>query len=54
MPKRDVVVDPQHPLVVTDDDRTFGTVTIQPGGQITIQTSNQVSIDVLVKNASKS
>jgi hypothetical protein len=47
--KRDVIVTKDNPLYVTDNDRTFGTVTILPGGQVFIQTSALVSIDTLVK-----
>jgi hypothetical protein len=46
---KDVTVTPQNPLYVTDDNRTFGTVTIQPGGQIFIQTTADVRIDTLIK-----
>jgi len=48
--KKDVVVTPQSPLYITDDNRTFGTVTINPGGQIYIQTSADISIDHLIKS----
>jgi len=47
---RDVTVTPQNPLYVTDSDRTFGTVTIKPGGQVFIQTAADVKIDKLVKS----
>jgi hypothetical protein len=46
---RDVVVTPQNPLYVTDADRTFNKVTIQPGGQVHIQTQADVRIETLVK-----
>jgi hypothetical protein len=49
--KRDVVVTPSSPLYVTDTDRTFGTVTIMPGGQVYIQTTAQVSIDILKRES---
>ncbi|MGK5081549.1 hypothetical protein [Janthinobacterium sp. HLX7-2] len=38
-----------NPLTITDIYRSFGTVTIHPGGQITIMTSAPVSIVSLVK-----
>ncbi len=34
---------------ITDNDRTFGTVTILPGGQIWVGTSAQVMIDKRIK-----
>jgi hypothetical protein len=43
------VVTPQNPLYVTDNNRTFGTVTIQPGGRIYIQTTADIKIDTLIK-----
>lgn len=45
----DVTVTQDNPLNVTDDYRCFGTVTIQSGGQIHIQTTAQVTIETLVK-----
>lgn len=45
----DVTVTPSSPLHVTDDYRDFGTVTIQPGGQVWIQTTAQVTIQKLVR-----
>jgi len=46
---RDVVVDKDHPLTITDNDRTFGKVTIMPGGQVTVQTAADVRIDTLIR-----
>jgi hypothetical protein len=46
---KDVTVTPQNPLYITDSNRTFGTVTIQPGGQIFVQTSADIKIDTLIK-----
>lgn len=46
---RDVVVTQSNPLYITDNDRTFGKVTIEPGGQIFIMTAADVSIDTLIK-----
>ena len=45
----DAVVTPQNPLYITDSNRTFGTVTIQPGGRIFIQTTANIKIDKLIK-----
>jgi len=45
----DVDVTKDNPLHITDDYRTFGTVTIYPGGQIWVQTTADVRIDRLVK-----
>jgi hypothetical protein len=47
-----VEVTAANPLIITDIYRSFGTVTIHPGGQIKIQTSAPVSIANLVKLAS--
>lgn len=49
MAKRDVVVEPGTPLVITNSDREFGTVTIKSGGQVMVQTSAQITIDKLIK-----
>lgn len=46
---KNVDVTEKNPLHVTDDNRTFGKVTIYPGGQIWIQTTADVKIDVLEK-----
>jgi hypothetical protein len=46
---RDVVVTKQSPLRITDDDRSFGTVTIEPGGQILVLTAADVRIEHLIK-----
>jgi len=46
---KDVIVTPTQPLYITDNDRTFGKVTIEPGGQIYVQTSADIKIDTLVK-----
>lgn len=46
---QDVTVTPSNPLHVTDNNRTFGTVTIEPGGQIFIETTADVKIDKLIK-----
>ena len=45
----DVDVTKDKPLYVTDDNRTFGTVRIFPGGQIWIQTTADVRIERLEK-----
>jgi predicted amino acid dehydrogenase len=50
MSKRDVIVEPGKPLNVTNSDRDFGTVTVNPGGQIHVETAAQVTIDHLIKN----
>jgi hypothetical protein len=49
---KNVDVTQQKPLYVTDNNRTFGTVTIFPGGQVWIQTTADVQIDNLVKKTS--
>jgi hypothetical protein len=49
MAKRDVVVEPGKPLVITNTDRDFGTITIKPGGQVSVETTAQVTVDHLVK-----
>lgn len=48
----DVVVQPGTPLIISDTYRSFGTVTIKPGGQIFVQTSAPVNIVALIKAAS--
>ncbi len=47
--KRDVNVTPSNPLYITDNDRDFGKVTIEAGGQIYVQTSAPITIDELIK-----
>ena len=53
MPKaeagKDVIVKPGEPLYITDENRTFGTVTVYLGGQIFVETIAQVTIDHLIK-----
>lgn len=44
-----VNVTQDHPLYITDDNRSFGTVTIFPGGQVFVQTTADVNIEKLVK-----
>ncbi len=46
---KDVTVSPGNPLYITDVNRTFGTVTITPGGQIYVQTSADITIQHLIK-----
>jgi hypothetical protein len=46
---RDVVVTPNNPLYITDGDRTFGKVTIEPGGQVWVQTQADINIETLEK-----
>jgi hypothetical protein len=46
---KDVDVTPQKPLYITDENRTFNTVTIYPGGQIWVQTVADIRIQTLVK-----
>jgi len=46
---RDVVVTPQSPLYITDGDRTFNKVTIEPGGQVWVQTTADITIETLEK-----
>jgi hypothetical protein len=45
----DITVTPGMILPITDRERNFNTVTIQQGGLISIQTSNEVRINKLVK-----
>jgi len=47
----DVVVTPQKPLNITDDYRTFNKVTIQPGGQVHVQTQADIRIEILEKQS---
>ena len=47
---KDVTVTQSNPLHITDDNRTFGTVTIEPGGQVFVETTAQITIQILVKN----
>lgn len=46
---RDVVVKPGQPLYITDGDRNFNKVTIEPGGQVFVQTQADITIDTLEK-----
>lgn len=46
---KDVNVTKDNSLYITDDNRTFGTVTISPGGQIWVQTTADIRIEKLVK-----
>lgn len=46
---KDVTVSPGNPLYITDVNRSFGTVTIAPGGQIIVQTSADITIQHLIK-----
>ena len=46
---KDITIKPGETYIVTDDDRTFGTVTIQPGGNLKIETTAQVKIEKLIK-----
>src|SRR5690348_14322062 len=45
----DVTVTPGNPLTITDSARDFGVVTIQPGGQIFVQTKEPVTIGHLIR-----
>src|SRR3978361_983395 len=45
----DVTVSPGSPLYITDTNNQFGTVTVNPGGQIFVQTTAKISIASLVK-----
>jgi len=45
----DVTVAPGKPLYITDDNRTFGKVTILQGGQVFVQTSADIKIATLEK-----
>ena len=47
-----VDVTPGNPLYITDENRTFGTVTVFLGGQIFVQTQAQINIDHLIKKNS--
>lgn len=48
---RDVTVTSSNPLNINDNDRDFGIVTIEPGGQIFIETSADIKIDQLIKKS---
>jgi hypothetical protein len=52
MPTTNVTVSPGAPLYVTDSNRTFDTVTVEPGGQIYVQTIANVTITTLDIQAS--
>lgn len=48
----DVIVTPQNPLVISGSgpvEANFGTVTIEPGGQILVYTAATINIDTLKK-----
>ena len=45
----DVDVTRDKPLHITDSNRTFGIVTIHPGGSIWVETMAEVAISKLVK-----
>ncbi|MDQ2046062.1 hypothetical protein WNY97_15690 [Pseudoalteromonas fuliginea] len=47
--QKDITVKAGDIYPVTDNDRNFGTVTIEQGGQLAIQTAAQVIIEHLVK-----
>ena len=49
---KDVEVTKDNPLYITDDNRTFGTVTIVRGGQVWVQTRADIRIEKLVKTDS--
>lgn len=42
-----VTVTSDDPLYVTNDSRTFDTVTVEPGGQVWVQTIANVTIATL-------
>jgi hypothetical protein len=46
-----VEVKPDKPLYITDANRLFSKVMLYPGGQIFIQTTANISIEVLEKVA---
>lgn len=49
---RDVTVTPQNPLIITGSgpvEANFGTVTIEPGGQIFVYTAANINIATLKK-----
>jgi hypothetical protein len=46
---KDIVIKPGQTYVVSDNDRDFGTVTIQMGGNLKIETTAQVTIQKLIK-----
>jgi len=46
---QDVVVTPTNPLYITDDNRTFGRVTIIKGGQIFVQTAADIRVEIIEK-----
>lgn len=50
MKRQDVDVTPDNPLHITDSNRSFGTVTIFPGGQIFVQTTADITIERLIRN----
>jgi hypothetical protein len=43
----DVTVTASDPLYITDGNRNFGRVTIEPGGQVWVQTQADITMDVL-------
>ena len=44
-----VTVTPSSPLIITNPSYTFGTVTIEPGGQIIVKSDSAVNVQVLIK-----
>ncbi len=46
---KDITIKAGETYIVTDTDRTFGTVTIEQGGNMQIQTTAQVTILHLIK-----
>ena len=46
---KDVEVTEENPLNITDDNRTFGTVTIVRGGTVWVKTRADIRIQKLVK-----
>ena len=44
-----VTVTPSSPLYITNPSYTFGTVTIEPGGQIIVKSDSAVNVQVLIK-----
>ena len=46
-----VTVTPDNPLTITDASRTFGTVTVMPGGRIFVKTTADIKINELIKKS---
>lgn len=46
---KDITIKPGETFTVTDLNRSFGTVTIEQGGNLKIETTAQVTIEHLIK-----